>query len=61
MTYSTEYKTMNVNIDKVVSDNPMQFAKQMESIADKSFDNKFPDAMNKFADDLNRYKMNHSN
>ena len=59
--YSTEYKTMNVNIDKVVSDNPMQFAKQMESIADKSFDNKFPDAMNKFADDLNRYKMNHSN
>lgn len=59
--YKSDYKTMNVNIDKVVTDNPMQFVKQMENIADKSFDNKFPNAMNKFADDLNRYRMNHSN
>jgi hypothetical protein len=59
--YTTNTKTMNVNIDKVIADDPVRFTQQMEQIADERFKENFPPAMNQFGRDLQRYKMNHSN
>lgn len=59
--YTTNTKTINVNVDKVVADDPVRFMQQMEDIADERFKENFPSAMNQFGRDLQRYKMNHSN
>lgn len=59
--YTTNNKTMNVNIDKVIADDPVRFTQQMEQIADERFKENFPPAMNQFGRDLKRYQMNHSN
>lgn len=58
--YTTNNKRMTVNIDKVVADDPMRFAEQMEQIANKSFDTKFMPAMNDLAEDIKRHRANHS-
>lgn len=58
--YTTNTKTMNVNIDKVIADDPVRFTQQMEQIADERFKENFPPAMNQFGRDLKRYQMNHS-
>lgn len=59
--YTTNNRTMNVNIDKVIADDPVRFTQQMEQIADERFKENFPPAMNQFGRDLKRYQMNHSN
>lgn len=52
--------TITLNGVTVMANNPEEFISQMEQIANESFKENFPAAMNQFGRDLKRYKMNHS-
>lgn len=66
MPSNSNYETVNNNLSlnlhdvTVVANNPEEFLSEMERVANESFKNNFPTAMNNFADGLNRYRMNHS-